>query len=263
MNKEEGPIEYKSLHFKVDQETDEEGVFTGIGSGFGDVDQGGDMILNTAFDEDLSSKPANAVKCLWQHDDNTPLGYYRKLSATAEGLHVVGKILPTQIGRDALIQMKGDDQGKGVDGLSIGYRVIEFKMADINGRRVRIIEKAKLLEISVVTFPMHLRCRVEGVKKMTIEQIDEIKSLADVEDYLRAPSPLTREGAKKFVANLKKLSGECESHTDNGLTDAEREAKAKEEQKEKEEREAQTKEQEVTDIKALSSFVDQLNVTKV
>lgn len=205
-------IERKLLQFKVDQNTEEEGVFSGMGSGFGDIDQGGDIVAPNAFDEFLQNNPPDAVKALWQHDQSQPMGYYRKLLPTSDGLQVEGKILPTTLGKDALILMKGDENGKGVDGLSIGYIVREHEFKKVGNSTVRVIKKADLIEISVVTFPMNLRCRINGVKKMTIEEVEELKSLNDVEDNLR-DNGYSKNAAVAIIAKIsefKRISDEGE-----------------------------------------------------
>ena len=44
-----GKIEHKLIEFKVDSTIDEDGVFKGIGSGLGDIDQGDDIVLPKAL----------------------------------------------------------------------------------------------------------------------------------------------------------------------------------------------------------------------
>jgi uncharacterized protein len=214
-------IEHKTISFKMD-ESEEEGVFKGIGSGFGDVDQGGDIMLSTCFDECLSKKKPNQIKCLWQHNQKEPLGYYRSLIPTPDGLEVEGKIFSTTLGKDALVLMKGDELGNGVDGLSIGFRIKDFKYEDRDGVRVRVIYKADLVEISIVTFPMHLRCRVGDVKNMTIEDIEQLNTLPEMEDFLKELG-VSQRGAKAFIGKiteLKQLSiNESESQDANKSND--------------------------------------------
>lgn len=251
-------LERKTIEFKVDNTVEEEGVFRGLGSGFGDVDQGMDMMLAGCFDESLTRKSPDQVKCLWQHNQKEPLGYYRKLVSTMNGLQVEGKIFPTTLGKDALILMKGDDQGKGVDGLSIGFIVEDYEFKTIDGQRVRVIKKADLLEISVVTFPMHLRCRINGVKSMNVEEVNGLESLAEIEDVLRDMG-LTKNAATALIAKVtefKQVSGEGEPHTEESEVSDSREGKedSTEDVEDKESEEAHNDQ----DMDELKSSLDEL-----
>jgi uncharacterized protein len=241
-------MERKTIAFKVDGSVEEEGVFKGLGSGFGDVDQGNDMMVMGCFDESLSMKSPDAVKCLWQHNQSEPLGYYRKLTSTPSGLEVEGKIFPTTLGKDALILMKGDDQGKGVDGLSIGFIVEDYEYKTIGERRVRVIKKADLLEISVVTFPMHLRCRINGVKSMNVDQVNELESLSEIEDALRDLG-LTKNAATALVSKVtefKSISDEGEPQPEDAEVGEPQEAKSDESNEAHEEKVSQ----DTADLKA-------------
>lgn len=210
MKSRSNKVEHKRIEFKVEGTT-EEGVFTGVGSGFGNIDKGGDIVAPGAFDEFLQNNPPNVVKCLWQHEQSMSMGYYRELQPAGDGLRVQGKILPTTLGKDALILMRGDKLGKGVDGLSIGYIVREHKFEMIDGRRIRVILKADLIEISVVTFPMNTKCRIDGVKKMTVEEIEELKSLNDIQDLLR-DNGFSKNAAVGLIAKI----GEFKRISDEG-----------------------------------------------
>jgi HK97 family phage prohead protease len=257
-----GKIEHKLIEFKIDSEVDEEGVFKGIGSGLGDIDQGDDIVMPDAFNESLMKKTANQIKCLWQHNQTEPMGYYRSLVVSGQDLMVEGKILPTTLGKDALILMKGDDQGKGVDGLSIGFRVQDYEFKTIEGRRIRLIKKADLIEISVVTFPMHLRCRIQGVKSMTVEQITELKSLSDIEDALR-DNGFSKNASTALISKVsefkKNLSDESESQKNENNTDESDSQKIELEQKELEEARIEEK----AEIGKLSNLLDKLIDEKV
>ena len=257
-----GKIEHKLIEFKVDSTTDEDGVFKGIGSGLGDIDQGDDIVMPDAFNDSLLKKKANQIKCLWQHNQTEPMGYYRSLVVSGQDLIVEGKILPTTLGKDALILMKGDDQGKGVDGLSIGYRVEDYEYKTIEGRRIRLIKKADLIEISVVTYPMNLRCRIQGVKSMTVEEITELKTLADIENALR-DNGFSKNASTALISKVsefkKQLSDESESQKNESNTDESDSQNIDLEQKELEE--ARDKEQE--EMKSFSDLLDKLIDKKV
>ncbi|MDP3935591.1 MAG: HK97 family phage prohead protease [Alphaproteobacteria bacterium] len=123
----------------------------GYASIFHERDQLNDVILPGAFSIDN----VIGIPVLWQHYPTTPIG--RVVSATEDksGLRVTLEIcLETQTGQEAfkLIQCGS------LTGLSIGYKVIKSMRGAGDIRRV--ILKVVLKEISLVTFPAHLKARI-------------------------------------------------------------------------------------------------------
>ena len=87
-----------------------------------------------------------------------------------------------------------------INGLSIGYLPVKWKMRANPDEPRRTLEEVKLFEISPVTFPANGKARIGNVKS-----IDELNSLAEVEDYLREAGFSIAE-AKGLVARVKRAS---------------------------------------------------------
>jgi HK97 family phage prohead protease len=133
----------------------EDGIIEGYGSVFGNRDLGGDIVDAMAFDETIAS--GKRIKMLWQHDADNVLGVWDEISKDQTGLKVKGRIATrTKLGGDiAELARMG-----AVDGLSIGFMT---KEEDWDGP-TRIIKRADLWEVSLVTFPMNPEARISAVK---------------------------------------------------------------------------------------------------
>lgn len=147
----------------------DEGSFTGLGAVYGNVDQGGDVILPGAFKKTLKERDGE-VPLLWQHDTKEPIGL-ATLTDTKEGLRVEGElVMESPVAQKAYALLK-----KGVlKGLSIGYDTISDKVEG----GVRYLKELKLWEMSLVTFPMNELALVSDVKSAS----DFLELLKAVED---------------------------------------------------------------------------------
>ncbi|UYQ70657.1 HK97 family phage prohead protease [Pelagibacterium flavum] len=146
--------------FELDIKTvNDDGVFSGHASIFGEVDLGRDVVQVGAFTKSLSSKPAARVKMLREHDQREPIGVWSEIIEDGKGLKVTGKlVLDTVKGRETHALMKAG----AIDGLSIGYRTKSARLDKTKG--VRLLDEIELHEISVVTFPMLPSATVSAVK---------------------------------------------------------------------------------------------------
>lgn len=175
-------MEYKFLD--LEWKADDEGMIEGYGSLYGNVDQGGDVVVAGAFAESLAS--GRKVKMLYQHDAYSVIGVWNVMAEDEIGLRVKGKILTAvSAGRDAYELVKAD----ALDGLSIGYRTIKDSVS--NG--VRMIEKAQLFEVSLVTFPMNEMARIDAVKAAEM-------SRRDLERVLTQDAKISRAVARQLMA---------------------------------------------------------------
>lgn len=175
-------MEFK--HVDIEWKADDAGVIEGYGSIYGNKDQGGDIVAPGAFADSLAS--GRKVKMLSQHDPYAVIGVWDEMSEDEKGLRVKGRILTTiQAGKDAYELVKAG----AIDGLSIGYRTIRVKAA--NGGRM--IEKADLWEVSLVTFPMNEMTRIDAVKAAEM-------SRRDVERLLTQDAGLARSVARQLMA---------------------------------------------------------------
>ncbi|MCF6302082.1 MAG: HK97 family phage prohead protease [Devosiaceae bacterium] len=133
----------------------ENGFFSGYASIFGEVDQGGDIVMPGAFSNSLAKKSLNGIRLLFQHDVKEPIGRVLQLFEDQNGLKVEGQLtkgVPRAQALGALIE------NGALDGLSIGFRTIRSTKDKISGHR-RLLQ-IDLWEVSIVTFPMMERARI-------------------------------------------------------------------------------------------------------
>ncbi len=143
------------------------GVFSGYASLFGQRDQSGDVVAPGAFTNSLKMRGSSEIRMLFQHDPAEPVGTWVEVRETDKGLYVLGRLdQNVQRGRElnSLLETGG------IDGLSIGFKTIAAK--NDRTRKLRILTKIDLWEISLVTFPMLDGARVSQVKS-------EIRARAD------------------------------------------------------------------------------------
>lgn len=184
-------FDIKAMHGDDDEE---KGVFSGYGSIFGNKDLGNDIVVEGAFAKSIASKGAKAVKMLYQHRPDEPIGVFDEIIEDRRGLKVKGRLaMGTQRGREVYELMKMG----ALDGLSIGYRV-DAKGYDYDdkGKR-RYLKSVDLMEISAVTFPMNPRARVAAVKGAE-------RSVREWEEILRDAGGLSRNEAKVGASALTK-----------------------------------------------------------
>lgn len=137
----------------------EDGTFSGYAATFGNIDQGGDIIMPGAFAKSLLARPAARVKMLRQHDQTEPIGIWTSLVEDRKGLKAEGRIIVDTIkGRETHLLMKAG----ALDGMSIGFRTKRERFD--RSKNARLIEEVELAEISIVTFPMNPKATVTTVK---------------------------------------------------------------------------------------------------
>ena len=148
---------YKSVGFQLEDlkaRGDDGWTFTGYASTFGNIDEGGDVVLPGAFAYTLKHR---TPKLLWQHDTSEPLG--RVLSLREDNQGLVGDFLisRTTRGRDAYILLKDG----ALDSMSIGYVPDDQEFSDDGIRKLKSVH---LYEISLVTIPMNEEALITAVK---------------------------------------------------------------------------------------------------
>lgn len=165
--------EFKSL--------DDAGLFCGYASVFGVLDEHGDRVAPGAFTESLKGwqQKSQMPKLLWQHKANEPIGMWNYMKEDDQGLYVEGRLLlDIQRAKEAYALLKASV----LDGLSIGYRVVESYRCPETHQRV--LTKLELLEVSLVTFAANPHARIRQVKSaeegqwVCIEQ--EIRKLSAI-----------------------------------------------------------------------------------
>lgn len=189
----------KSVELEI-KEFSEKG-FTGYGSVFSTIDQGGDIVMPGAFEKSLANLKSTGrqVPVLWQHKTDEPIGSWSDLSEDDHGL--LGKAeLWTEDAQYARIAHKGM-KTKTITGLSIGYR-IKREEYDKKAGANRLIE-LDLAEISVVTNPMHNDARVSNVKSML--ESGRVPTVREFEDFLREAGFSKTQAAVIANGGLSKL----------------------------------------------------------
>ena len=149
---------YKSVGFELEElksRGDDGWSFTGYASTFGNVDEGGDVVLRGAFSNSLARR---VPRLLWQHDMHEPIGKVLGLTEDDRGLHGEFKISRTTRGHDAY-QLLRDGA---IDSMSIGYIPEDQEFDEKSG--VRQLKSVDLLEISLVSVPMNEEARITAVK---------------------------------------------------------------------------------------------------
>lgn len=186
-------ISTKELQISDDGEF---GYFKGYAITWGNIDRAREVAVKGCFADSLKENPR--VKMQWQHDYADLIGSYTKLEEDDTGLYCEGRInLGTARGKEAYVLLKAGD----IDGLSIGYEVVEDRYDSVNS--IRYLEKLNLYEISLVSVPCNPKAQVFDVKSQTVG-IDEIKAcngnVRDIERLIKG-KPLSANAAK-FLAGL-------------------------------------------------------------
>lgn len=193
----ERPFEIKAV--------EEDGIFEGRGSVFGNVDSYKEIVAPGAFTDTLAAwKAQNRLPpVLWQHRSGEPIGPHTDMEERADGLHVKGQLLVNDVQRakEARALMKA----KAVNGLSIGFVTREDAYDRVTG--IRTLKKVDLWEVSVVTFPANPAAQISSVKSA----IDGIQTFAEAESFLREVGRLSKADATGFIARFKSLGGRSES----------------------------------------------------
>lgn len=141
----------------MDDYDEEQGIFSGYGSVFGNVDDGGDIVEPGAFTKTIA-EGFERVKILALHNDSLlPIGRPLEVREDSKGLYIKAKISDTAMGRDVKVLLKDGVLNE----LSIGYDPIVF---DYDETGIRHLREVKLWEVSVVTWAMNPEATVIGYK---------------------------------------------------------------------------------------------------
>lgn len=140
---------------KASFEIADEGTITGLAWPFGSPDRVGDMIEKGAFSATMP------LPILFAHDPALPVGAWVSAIETEAGLEVRGRLLIDEVekAREVYALVKAG----AVRGLSIGF---ETKKARSRKGGGRTITSLNLVEISLVTVPMHPGARVISAKNV-------------------------------------------------------------------------------------------------
>lgn len=133
---------------------DDSGALSGIAWKFGAPDRVGDWIEPGAFKGAKLPLPM-----LFGHDMNDPVGTWDTAEEKADGLHMAGKLLVDDVARAR--EVRALVKSGAVRGLSIGFATRKASARPGGGRTIQSLE---LMEVSLVTLPMHPGARVTSAK---------------------------------------------------------------------------------------------------
>lgn len=177
-------MNYKAIQIDSQNIDEVNGIVTGYGSIFGNVDSDGDIMAKGCYTKTLQEN-GSRVKYCWQHDIWQPIGSFNSLVEDETGLKFEAVIPPTRLGKDALILMKNGV----INENSVGFGIVK---ADYNSDGIRIIREVKLYEISCVTLaanPLALITDAKGEAKFEaisakIDNINKVLKKQDISDEL-------------------------------------------------------------------------------
>jgi uncharacterized protein len=179
-----------------------EGTFTAVASHVNSTaygERGPTRFADGAFRESLSK--STRYPLLWQHRDDSPVGV-ANLSEGSEGLMLSGELaLEVQQAREAreLLKMGA------IDGVSIGFTAEKARHEKQSGQSVRVVEKARLMEVSLVTFPADPAARVMICHREGEPEEDLAEWMTEVEATLLNGDVEQFAGRTFSEANLTKL----------------------------------------------------------
>jgi HK97 family phage prohead protease len=169
------------------------GLFEGLASAFGNRDMADDVVEPGAFKRSIAEP--RRVKMLWQHDARAPIGVWEEIVETAQGLEVKGRlVLEVQAAREALALLRAG----AVDALSIGFSVPRNGALFDREKGLRRISSIDLWEISVVTFPVNPRARINRVKALV--EAGSLPSEREFERFLTRDAGFSRSQARAILS---------------------------------------------------------------
>lgn len=202
-------IELKAAH----DDDEERGVFEGLASTFGNTDRGGDVIMPGAFAAAVKGNPKK-IKLLFAHDTREPVGVIMELEETDRGLRIKGRLLIEQ-GVPTADKVFALLKAGALDALSIGFMVPNNGAVFDREAGVRVLKKIDLLEISIVTFPMNPKAKIQRVKALAVEGIETKR---DFENYLREAG-FSANAAKAITAGGFKETSDLRDGAGDDLRD--------------------------------------------
>ena len=201
----------KFITFKFDkekcqkQESSKRSI-EGLSTTFGNKDLDDDIIESFAWDEQLAEGGGTlVVKALWQHQSFSPIGLV-DITKVDVGLFSVMNMTPdVQQANEGLASAKFG----AIDAFSIGFRILEEHF-DAN-RQANIITKARLREVSLVTFEANPLAKISDVK--SVKDVAMLKR--QLERCLRDVGNVSKSFAESIIANGFNGLGELVEHKDS------------------------------------------------
>lgn len=196
----------KSLELKS---LDDQGVFIGYCSVFGNEDQVGDVVRKGAYAKTLADRGPKGIKMLFDHNPAEPIGVWRNFVEDDYGLLGEGQLLlDLQKGREVYTLMKAG----ALDGLSIGYRVTK-QSQDRANPHIRFLDEIDLREVSAVMFPCNEESVITSVKANQLPTEREFQRLIQREAGLSRSEAahVLEHGFKSLLKTKRDAGGEVAS----------------------------------------------------
>ena len=184
-------METKDFKFRLDDASEDEGIFTGLASVYDTIDSYNETVAKGAFRKTLRENEGK-FPMFWLHDIREPLGVVNAKDGT-KGLKIEGQLnLDVQSAREKRsLAIQG-----AIKGLSIGFKTIKDEWKD----DVRVLKEIKLYEVSLIPLNMQACPGAElGSVKMA-EQFGEITALLDA---LKEKGDLT-DSEKEMIYKARK-----------------------------------------------------------
>lgn len=182
------------------------GTFEGYAARFGQVTQDQSAILvKGCFASTL--RKFGKPKMFFSHSWSMPIGRYTKCSEDDSGLYVAGEFTPElTLAQDVRAAMLHET----IDGLSIGGFVSkdDYTMPPDGDGPATITRWTRLVEVSPVVFPNLDGARitqVHGEDMSADDALDDVKTIRDLERFLRDAGGLSKVLASALVSRAKTL----------------------------------------------------------
>ena len=190
------PFQFTELKLAADGAT-----FVGYASAFNKVDSYGDTIVKGAYADTLREN--GLPKMFFNHNSyDVPIGKWMAAKEDDYGLLLTGEFTPGNTMGD---QVRAALKHGTVDSLSIGYSLMKGDFDETTGGRV-IRKVARLKETSVVTFPADKFAKVDLASvKSALAEIEEIKTIRDLEYFLRDAGSFSKGAAQALTARAKAI----------------------------------------------------------
>jgi uncharacterized protein len=212
-------MEHKDLKLDVKGFSSDERTLEGYASTFGfPADSYGDIVARGAFIESIEKIKKEGLPLLMDHNTsiNAVLGTIVEAYEDDKGLYIKAKLADTPRVNEVRDMLQQGHLNK----MSIGFFIEKQSFTEDNGREIRVIEKANLMEVSVVTIPANTRAEILAVKEVELETpVEELKqetatTTEEVVEEIQTNDVGTEEEAVTENADV------CE--TPKGISDEER-----------------------------------------
>lgn len=180
-------MEIKSCNVDFTIKNEDQGVVSGYGAFYNNVDSSNDIIKFGAF-----SDVNRSIKMLKEHRDL--IGVWGTVKEDNNGLFVEGRItLDTQLGKETYSLIKSG----ALTSMSVGFKTLDYSY---DKNETRLIEKADLYEVSLVSFPANEKATILSCKSEDIQTEREFERALRELGYSKNDSKMiTNYGFKAFM----------------------------------------------------------------